>query len=90
MGHKRGSRQLLADTKRGLVGHINIHHHEDNRLVPMADRYLDDKHSCNRFYIRDNDREVLKHPSLGSMWIKLRIGLAENGVYLPNPSAMVL
>jgi hypothetical protein len=56
----------------------------------MADRYLDDKHSCNRFYIRDNDREVLKHPSLGSMWIKLRIGLAENGVYLPNPSAMVL
>jgi len=45
---------------------------------------------ANRFCIRDNDREVLKHPSLGSMWIKLRIGLAENGVYLPNPSAMVL
>ena len=45
---------------------------------------------ANRFYIRDNDREVLKNPSLGSMWIKLRIGLAENGVYLPNPSAMVL
>ena len=44
--------ELLADTKRRLVGHItghiNIHHHEDNRLVPMADRYLDDKHSCKQ------------------------------------------
>lgn len=45
---------------------------------------------ANRFYIRDNDREVLKHPSFGLIRIKLRIGLVENGVYLPNPSAMVI